>query len=141
MYWLTKTAGLAGLAVLAFSMLLMTGCAGVALTAGSLAAGTGISHTLSGVVARTFTAPLKTVEYANSRALKDMGIKVVGRETNEDGERVVTAEAKDRKIEVLLEPLTAHTTRVRARAMEGFLQDGATATEIILQTERVLAKG
>jgi len=141
MSWPIKSARLAVLAALAFSMAVMTGCAGVALTAGSLAAGTGISHTLSGVVSRTFTAPMKTVEYANARALKDMGIKVVGRETNEDGERVVTAEAKDRKIEVLLEPLTARTTRVRARAMEGFLQDGATATEIILQTERVLAKG
>lgn len=141
MSWLTKIARVAALAVLAFSMPYLTGCAAVALTAGSLAAGTGISHTLSGVVSKTFTAPMKTVEYANLRALKDMGIDVVGRETNEDGERVVTAEAKDRKIEILLEPLSSRTTRIRAMAKDGFLQDGATATEIILQTERVLARG
>jgi hypothetical protein len=141
MSWLTKTARVAALAALAFSTPVLTGCAAVALTAGSLAAGTGISHTLSGVVSKTFTAPMKTVEYANLRALKDMGIDVVGRETNEEGERVVTAEAKDRQIEILLEPLSSRTTRIRATARDGFLQDGATATEIILQTERVLAKG
>jgi hypothetical protein len=141
MSWLTKTTRLAALVVLSFSIPYLTGCAAVVLTAGSLAAGTGISHTLSGVVSKTFTAPMKTVEYANLRALKDMGINVVGRETNEDGERVVTAEANDRKIEVLLEPLSSRTTRIRAMARDGFLQDGATATEIILQTERVLAKG
>ena len=101
MSWLTKTTRLAALAVLAFSIPYLTGCAAVALTAGSLAAGTGISHTLSGVVSKTFTAPMETVEYANTRALKDMGINIVGRETNEDGERVVTAEANDRKIEIL----------------------------------------
>lgn len=138
---LTKTVRVAALAALAFSLPYLTGCAAVALTAGSLAAGTGISHSLGGVVTKTFTAPMKTVENANSRALKDMGIKVVGRETNEGGERIVSAQANDRKIEILLESLSSRTTRIRARAMDGILHDAATATEIILQTERVLAKG
>ena len=84
---------------------------------------------------------MKTVENANTRALKDMGIKVVSRETNEDGERVVSAAANDRDIEILLEPLSSRTTRIRARARDGILHDAATATEIILQTERVLANG
>jgi len=141
MSWPTKTVRLVVLIVLAFSMPYLSGCAAVALTAGSLAAGTGISHTLNGVVSRTFTAPMKTVERANLRALKDMGIDVVGRETNEDGERIVSAQANDRKIEVLLEPLSSRATRIRARAMDGILHDAATATEIVLQTERVLASG
>ena len=141
MSWSTKTVRLVILAVLTLSMPYLTGCAAVALTAGSLAAGTGISHSLNGVVSRTFTAPMKTVEHANLRALKDMGIDVVGRETNEEGERIVSAQANDRKIEVLLEPLSTRTTRIRARAMDGILHDAATATEIVLQTERVLASG
>lgn len=136
-----KNARLVVLTVLAFSMPYLTGCAAVALTAGSLAAGTGISHTLNGVVSKTFTAPMKTVEHANLRALKDMGINVVGRETNEDGDRVVSAQARDREIEIFLEPLSSRTTRIRARAMDGILHDAATATEIVLQTERVLANG
>ena len=84
---------------------------------------------------------MKTVEHANTRALRDMGIKVVERETNEDGERVVSAQANDREIQIQLAPLSARTTRIQARAMDGILHDAATATEIILQTERVLAKG
>jgi hypothetical protein len=131
----------AGLIIAAVNTPLLTGCEPVTLTAASLAAGTGISHTLGGIVARTFTAPMKTVENANTRALKDMGIQVVSRETNEDGERVVSAKANDREIEILLEPLSPKTTRIRARATDGFLHDAATATEIILQTERVLARG
>jgi len=119
----------------------LSGCEPVTLTAASLAAGTGISHTLGGIVSRTFTAPLKTVEDANARALKDMGITIVSRETSDEGERIVTAEAKGREIEIYLEPLSSRTTYIRARAMDGFLHDAATATEIILQTERVLASG
>ena len=131
----------AGLTAVILSSPLVTACDPVSLTAASLAAGTGISHTLGGIVSRTFTAPMKTVENANSRALRDMGIQVVSRTTNEEGERVVSAEAKGREIEILLEPLSARTTRIRARATDGILHDAATATEIILQTERVLARG
>lgn len=130
-----------GLIIAVINTPLLTACEPVTLTAASLAAGTGISHTLGGIVARTFTAPMKTVENANTQALKDMGIQVVSRETNEDGERVVSAQANDREIQILLEPLSAKTTRIRARATDGFLHDAATATEIILQTERVLARG
>jgi hypothetical protein len=113
----------------------------VSLTAATIGVSTGISHTLSGIVYRTFTAPMKSVERASVRALKDMGIEIVSRETDSNGNRVINATAKDRKIEILLEPLTPRTTRIRAMAMEGILQDAATATEIILQTERVLARG
>jgi hypothetical protein len=120
---------------------MLGGCDPVTLTAASLAAGTGISHTLGGIVSRTFTAPLKTVEDANTRALNDMGIEIVSRETDEEGVRVVTAKARDREIEIYLEPLSSRTTYIRARAMDGILHDAATATEIILQTERVLASG
>jgi hypothetical protein len=123
------------------SLPVLTGCDPVTLTAASLAGGTGISHTLSGIVSRTFTAPMNTVESANARALKDMGIDIVSRATNEDGGRVVSAQANERDIEILLEPLSSRTTRIRARAMDGIFHDAATATEIILQTERVLASG
>lgn len=129
------------LAAALVSLPLLTACEPITLTAASLAAGTGISHTLGGIVSRTFTAPIRTVEKANTRALRDMGIDVVSRETNEDGERVVSAQARKREIEILLEPLSKRTTRIRARAMDGILHDAATATEIILQTERVLANG
>ena len=50
----------------------------------------------------------------------------------------ITAHAADRDIESELEALTPATTRmlVTAKKDGGILRDGATATEIILQTEK-----
>lgn len=118
-----------------------TGCDPVSLTAATLGAGMGISHTMGGIIYRTFTAPLKTVEQGSVVAMRDMGVKVVSRSTNNEGERVIIATAKNRNIEILLEPLTLRTTRMRVIASNGMLKDGATATEIVLQTERVLSNG
>ena len=117
------------------------GCDPISLTAASLGAGLGVSHTLNGIIYRTFTAPMKTVEYGSVQAMRDMDVKVVSRTTNDDGDRVINATARDRKIEVLLEPLTDRTTRMRVIASNGLLKDSATAQEIMLQTERVLSKG
>lgn len=117
------------------------GCDPVTLTAASLGAGVGLSHTLNGIIYKTFTAPLKTVEDGSVVAMRDMGVKVVSRTTNKVGERVINATAKDREIEVLLEPLTPRTTRMRVIASNGLLKDSATAQEIMLQTERVLSRG
>jgi hypothetical protein len=116
-------------------------CDPVSLTAASLGAGVGVSHTLNGIIYRTFTAPMQTVENGSVTAMRDMGVKVVSRETNKDGERIINATAKNREIEVLLEPLSARTTRMRVIANNGILKDSATATEIMLQTERVLSRG
>lgn len=118
-----------------------TACDPISLTAASLGAGVGVSHTLGGIIYRTFTAPMKTVEEGSVVAMHDMGVKVVSRTTNKEGERVISATAKDREIEVLLEPLSSRTTRMRVIASNGLLKDSATATEIMLQTERVLSKG
>lgn len=120
---------------------LLTGCDPVSLTVASLGAGVGVSHTLNGIIYKTFTAPLKTVEQGSMTAMRDMGIKVVSRETNSDGERVISANARERDIQVVLEPLTSRTTRMRVIASDGLIKDSATATEIVLQTERVLSKG
>lgn len=126
-----------GSAVLAAGLL--TGCEPVTLTMIGIGASTSVSHTLSGIIYKTFTAPQRTVQRASVRALKDMGIEVVGTEVNEEGETVITGKARERDIEILLEPLTPRTTRMRAMASDGLLKDSATATEIVLQTERVLA--
>ncbi|MHB1353682.1 MAG: DUF3568 family protein [Thiobacillus sp.] len=129
----------------AFALVLLAvgtaGCDPISLTAASLGAGVGVSHTLNGIIYRTFTAPMKTVENGSVQAMRDMGVKVVSRSTNREGERVINATARDREIEVLLEPLTKRTTRMRVIASNGLLKDSATAQEIMLQTERVLSRG
>jgi hypothetical protein len=128
-------------AALVFLATCTAGCDPISLTAASLGAGVGISQTMGSIIYKTFTAPMKTVEQSSVAAMRDMGVKVVSRSTNGDGERVITATAKNRNIEVLLEPLTPRTTRMRVIASNGILKDGATATEIVLQTERILSNG
>lgn len=116
---------------------LLGGCAAVALTTLGVGMATGVSHTLGGIVYKTFTAPQDHVKKATVTALNRMQIKVVNAKRTGSSE-VITAKAGDRDVEIELEALTPNTTRmlVTARKDMGILRDGATATEIILQTER-----
>jgi hypothetical protein len=72
-------------------------------------------------------------------ALGRMQIRVV--ESKQDGNLdVIKARAADREIEVEIESLTPNTTRVTVTAIKdgGLIRDSATATEIILQTEKLV---
>jgi Protein of unknown function (DUF3568) len=120
----------------------ISGCAAVGLTLFGIGAGvstgTAVSYTLDGVAYRTFTAPLPKVETATLTAFDRMGIKVETKEKTEQG-RSIKASGADRQIEVELEAISSKTTRIRTVAKQGvFFKDRATATEIILQTEKVL---
>ena len=128
-------------AVVAFATAL-SGCAAVALTAVGVGMATGVSHTLGGIVYKTFAAPQPKVRRSTVAALGRMQIKVV--ESKQDGNReVITARASDRNIEVEIESLTPNTTRVAVTAIKdgGIIRDAATATEIILQTEKLVGTG
>ena len=124
-------------AALALASLSLGGCAAVALTAAGVGMAAGVGHTLGGMVYKTFTTPQANVKRATYSALGRMQIKVV--KAKRDGStEVITAKASDREIEIELEALTPNTTRmlVTAKKDGGILRDGATATEIILQTEK-----
>jgi hypothetical protein len=127
------------LAFVALASLNLGGCVAVGLTALGVGMATGVSHTLSGIVYKTFAAPSAQVETATRGALHRMQIKVV--ESRRDGStRTIKAKAGDRDIEVELEALTPGTTRMTVTAKKdgGILRDGATATEVILQTEKLV---
>ena len=128
----------------------ISGCAAVGLTlfgvGAGVSTGTAVSYTLDGTAYRTFTAPLPKVETAmlmafdraTLTAFDRMGIKVEAKEKTEQG-RSIKASGADRQIEVGLEAISPNTTRIRTVAKQGaFFRDRATATEIILQTEKVL---
>ncbi len=124
-------------AVLALGALSLEGCVAVGLTALGVGMATGVSHTLSGMVYKTFTSPQRNVKQATYTAFNRMQIRVV--KAKHDGTtETITAKAGDRDIEVELEALTPATTRmlVTAKKDGGILRDGATATEVILQTEK-----
>jgi hypothetical protein len=125
--------------LLALASLNLGACAPVMLTAIGVGMATGVSHTLSGMVYKTFTAPEAQVKKASIGALHRMQIKVL--EAKRDGTiETIKAHAADRDIEIELEALTPATTRmlVTAKKDGGILRDGATATEIILQTEKMV---
>lgn len=125
--------------VMALACMNLGGCAAVGLTALGVGMATGVSHTLSGIVYKTFTTPQAQVEKAAYGALTRMQVKVV--KAKRDGSNnVILARAGDRDIEIELEALTPATTRMTVTAKKdgGLLRDGATATEVILQTEKIV---
>ena len=127
--------------LLAFLSLYLAGCVPVAVTAAGVGMAGGLSHTLGGMVYKTFTTPQASVKKATYGALNRMQIKVVEAKRNGTTE-MITAKAADREIEIELEALTPSTTRmlVVAKKDSGILRDSATATEIILQTEKMVGQ-
>lgn len=128
-----------------FSLLWLSGCAAVGMTlfgvGAGVATGTSVSYTLDGIAYRTFTAPISKVEGATRTALDRMGIKIEATSKTEQG-KAIKAVSNDREIEIELEMVSPKTTRIRTVAKQGFFfKDRATATEIIMQTERVLGIG
>jgi hypothetical protein len=120
-------------------MTFLSGCAAVGLTALGVGMATGVSHTLSGIVYKTFSTTKANVKRATLAALNRMHIKVVSTKKEKSTEFIV-AKAADREIEIELEALTDNTTRMSATAKVtgGIMRDSATATEIIIQTEKLL---
>jgi hypothetical protein len=124
------------------SLISLNGCAAVGMTlfgvGAGVATGTSVSYTLDGIAYRTFTASLPQLEGATRTALDRMGIRVSETAKTEQG-KAIKALTNDRAIEIELEMVSAKSTRIRTVAKQGlFFKDRATATEIIMQTEKVL---
>jgi len=118
------------------------GCVPIGVTAAGVGMSTGVSHTLNGVVYKTFAAPQSKVQHATVSALRKMQIRVS--ETKRDENKaLIAARAADRDIEIEIEALTPNTTRIAVVAKKdgGLIRDSATATEIILQTEKYVGNG
>ncbi len=122
-------------------LIFLTGCQLLPLAASPIVvsgASGGVAYSLTNIAYKTVSFPGDKVESSLRGALKKMGIKEVGRKSS-DG--VVTINAKTAKlnIEIELERITPKTTRIKVDAREGlFIKDKATATEIIIQTEKGL---
>jgi hypothetical protein len=116
-------------------LVLLQGCAATALSLAGLVGGTGLEHTLSGNVSRTFTAPAAGTRLAVLQALKRMGL-VVERNEKQDNGWTIQAKAATRKIEINLEPLSDMTTRVSvvvSHADFTFYKDSSTSNGILEQ--------
>jgi hypothetical protein len=123
---------------LAVLVTLVSACEPLSLTALGIGGSAALNHKMSSTPTRTFTAPILRVKTASIGALKRMGIATEEVRKVDNGE-LITARVGRREIQVELESLTANTTRMRVLARDGSLfYDGATASEIIVQTEKVL---
>ena len=133
--------------LLVFPLLLLavpagSGCAAVGLTlfgvGAGVSAGTGVSYTLDSIAYKTFTVSEEGLRAASLKTLNRMDIKVKESQPTQSGRKIL-AQAGDREIEIELDRLTTKTSRMRVNAKQGwFFKDRATATEIIVQTERTL---
>lgn len=120
------------------SAVMLAGCETIGLTVLGVGGSAAVSHQMSSTPTRTFTLPLLSVKNASIVALKRMGIQTEEVKKLDNGE-LITAKVGKREIEVELESVTAYTTRMRVVARNGgFFYDGATAAEIIVQTEKGL---
>lgn len=127
------------------ALLAVQGCSGVGLTllgAGAGAGATaGVTHTMNGTTSKTFTASAADVEMATMAALEDMAIDVGATATGGDS-RSITASARDRTVEIQLEPITGSATLMQVTVKEEFpfMRDRATGDEIIVRTENRLRR-
>lgn len=128
------------LALAASAALLLGGCQALAITAAGIGASTGLTHTANSISSRTFTANEQQVRQATLVALGKMGMKLASSEKNASIE-TLRASVSDRSIEIEVEVLNDSTTRISTSAQRGlFNYDGATAREIVAQTELAMAE-
>src|SRR5260370_16338113 len=104
-----------GRCMCAAALAALPGCAAVAIAAGGVGMATGVSHTLSGIVYKTFAAPEVKVRRSTVAALGRMQIKIL--DTTRDGNKeLINARAADRNIEIQIQALTPNPTPPTATA-------------------------
>lgn len=104
-----------------------------------LSQNSGIERSVTGVTYKTFSAPVSTVGRAVLQSLNYMDIGLTGVQKSEQTWQI-SATAGKRTIDIQLEGLTSNTTSMRVAVGRGdqLFKDGATATEIVLQTNDAL---
>lgn len=121
-------------------ILALSGCAlmGLAVPAAVSGGAAGVDYTFTNIAYKTISYPLADVEAALYKALKRMDIKETKRAT-EEGKISVTAVTGNLDIYIDLEKVTPTATSIEVNAAKGvFFKDKATATEVIVQTEKNL---
>jgi len=117
---------------------LLSACEPVAIALLGAGASATLRYNMDGVAARTFTASAADVKGASLAALERMGFALEST-TPIEGSEVIAARATNREIEIEVEPITKHATRLRVTAKGGsILYDNATAVELVQQTGKIL---
>ncbi len=119
----------------------LSGCAAIGLTVPAAAVtggAAGVDYTFTNIAHKTISYPAADVDAALNKALKKMDIKKMNRMV-EEGKISLKVVTSDLDIYIDLEKVTPTVTSIRVNAKKGvFFKDKATATEIIVQTEKNL---
>jgi hypothetical protein len=122
-------------------VLALSGCAAIGLTVPTAAVSggaAGVNYSFTNNAYKTISYPVADVEAALNRALKKMDIKETKRQ-KEEGKVSISAITSNLDIYIDLEKVTPTVTKIEVNAKKGiFFKDKATATEIIVQTEKNL---
>jgi hypothetical protein len=120
---------------------LLAACEPLAIGLIGAGAGVALRYNLDNIAARTFTATPAAVKSASLIAIERMGLALDATRPLDSGELIV-ARARNREIEIELEPITSLATRMRITARTGgVFYDNATAHELVQQTEKILDAG
>ncbi len=120
--------------------LALSGCALMAFGVPAAVSGgaAGVNYSFTNVAYKTISYPVADVEAALYKALKKMDVKEMRRQA-EAGVVSITAITTYLDIYIDLEKVTPTVTNIKVNAKKGvFFKDKATATEIIVQTEKNL---
>lgn len=117
----------------------LQGCETVALTSHGVAKHAGIEQSLTGRSFKTFSTTLPTLRLATLKAFQRMGIRVNADAQAQEG-WTIKGVTHGREIEVNFERISRRTTRMKVLVERNIplLGDGATGTEIILQTTEMV---
>jgi hypothetical protein len=130
-----------GLIIFPFSIFpIISGCGPAIIAGAGGATAAGIYYTVTDSAEKTFSHPYKLVREALFEASKKMGIEISSYVPISDGE-VFHGSTPKLKIEVTLRKLTEKITKVGVDVRKDMVvKDKATATELILQMDKVLKK-
>ncbi len=121
-------------------VLVLSGCTATGLAVPAALSGgvAGVNYSVTNVAYKDISHPIANVESALHKALKKMDMKETDR-TAEEGKVDITAITRDLDIDIVLKKITPTVTSIHVNAKKGFfVKDKATATEIIVQTEKNL---
>lgn len=132
--------GFIKLATLICLLLTLSDCAllGLAAPAAVSSGAAGVDYTFTNIAYKTISYPAANVEAALNKALRKMDIKKMERKVEKDNVSI-TVGTRNLDIYIDLENITPTVTSIKVNAKKGlFFKDKATATEIIVQTEKNL---
>ncbi len=121
------------------STLLLAACDPITMGLVTASGGLAVNHQMSSTATRTFSEDSQQVQQAVLAALDRMSMVVTHHDHSGTSERI-DATAGSRSVSLRVEPVTRTTTLLQVGVHQDLLtMDGATAREIVAQTEHILA--